>query len=674
MGRLTIARYYSGTAIVLHGLVAVLLAVSGAVEPGFLVLVIVLGALFAALRVGRGLQRLLGVLVVGAGIVVGILAFQRARDILYLFTHPLLSLLPLFLPSLREPGRYWRALLVSFLLAVVSLISGAELSEYALFFFYCLVLIFHMNAAFLFQSVGRVDAERMPLPERYFPPFLTSVAGGTLFAIVLFVLFPRSIQWTNPLGLRSRETVTGYTGEVALEGASPRESSALALTIESSDVRWLSRVGPWLFIRGNTLDKFDGTRWWNSFAHSKPLLHPKSLRYTEFVDKVPHEVRLFREIHLPQTVVYPGVLVAIVAPNQLLKGLREDGAGNLTRGAIGPMRYSYQTTILLPRHDVAPAAKLSEYRHPKLEKADAYRQLPSGLAEASYFQRWMNEVGAPTGADVPVSAVLGALERNFRSRFTAIDRNERTEENSLERFLGESRVGHCEYFASAATLFLRARGIPARLALGYRGGQFNTVSGVLEIRESNAHAWVEVFVPGEGWRTFDPTPIGISLAMVTVWEHAKSYLSAARFWFDRYLVDYNSQTQKELFRDLATIRKPAAGEGFGFGSRRVLVGIALIGALWFLRRRWRWRKGRRFRTKSGLPGYYVTFQRKMKRRGLVRRFDETYAVFHARLLKAKQPHELVAMVDEGLDRDLYAEEPMSDRERREITKRVRELQ
>ena len=55
-------------------------------------------------------------------------------------------------------------------------------------------------------------------------------------------------------------------------------------------------------------------------------------------------------------------------------------------------------------------------------------------------------------------------------------------------------------------LMLRSQGIPARLVTGFLGGEYNPFEGYYIVRESNAHAWVEACMPGEGWRIFDPTP------------------------------------------------------------------------------------------------------------------------------------------------------------------------
>lgn len=75
----------------------------------------------------------------------------------------------------------------------------------------------------------------------------------------------------------------------------------------------------------------------------------------------------------------------------------------------------------------------------------------------------------------------------------------------VDQFLFETRSGFCEHYASAFTFLMRAAGIPARVVTGYLGGEVNPVDGYVVVRQSDAHAWSEVWLPGEGWVRVDPT-------------------------------------------------------------------------------------------------------------------------------------------------------------------------
>ena len=77
--------------------------------------------------------------------------------------------------------------------------------------------------------------------------------------------------------------------------------------------------------------------------------------------------------------------------------------------------------------------------------------------------------------------------------------------NTVDEFLFDTRRGFCEHYASALTFMLRAVDIPARVVAGYHGGEANPLGDHLRVRQRDAHAWVEAWLPGQGWVRFDPT-------------------------------------------------------------------------------------------------------------------------------------------------------------------------
>jgi transglutaminase-like putative cysteine protease len=100
-----------------------------------------------------------------------------------------------------------------------------------------------------------------------------------------------------------------------------------------------------------------------------------------------------------------------------------------------------------------------------------------------------------------------AIENFLRSRFSyTLDLTGKPGDDPLPHFLFETHAGHCEYFASAMTIMLRTLGIPSREVNGFLPGEFNDLAGDYIVRASDAHSWVEVYFPGTGWVTFDPTP------------------------------------------------------------------------------------------------------------------------------------------------------------------------
>lgn len=94
-------------------------------------------------------------------------------------------------------------------------------------------------------------------------------------------------------------------------------------------------------------------------------------------------------------------------------------------------------------------------------------------------------------------------------------------QNSIDDFLFQSKRGFCEHYAASFVVLMRAAGIPARVVTGYQGGEQNPLDGFLVIRQSDAHAWTEVWLENRGWIRIDPTAVvspsrvdnGISAAM-----------------------------------------------------------------------------------------------------------------------------------------------------------------
>ena len=78
-------------------------------------------------------------------------------------------------------------------------------------------------------------------------------------------------------------------------------------------------------------------------------------------------------------------------------------------------------------------------------------------------------------------------------------------DNPADEFFFETRRGYCEHYASAFALLMRVAGIPARVVVGYQGGELSTVGNWYLVTQSDAHAWTEVWLSGRGWVRVDPT-------------------------------------------------------------------------------------------------------------------------------------------------------------------------
>jgi transglutaminase-like putative cysteine protease len=133
---------------------------------------------------------------------------------------------------------------------------------------------------------------------------------------------------------------------------------------------------------------------------------------------------------------------------------------------------------------------------------------------------------------------LRAVAVHFREGFEYTLRLDPGEEAAtpITHFLTTSRAGHCEYFATAATLVLRHVGIPARYAMGYSLKEVDPATGMFLVRYSHAHSWVEAWVDG-AWRTMDPTPavwLASDVGEPDLWRRIADWRARMAFRFSRW--------------------------------------------------------------------------------------------------------------------------------------------
>lgn len=132
----------------------------------------------------------------------------------------------------------------------------------------------------------------------------------------------------------------------------------------------------------------------------------------------------------------------------------------------------------------------------------------------------------------------------------------------MVRWMESGSPGHCELFAGAFTLLARAAGYPTRMVTGFRGGTWNESSGHLSVRNSDAHAWCEIYdAAAKQWVRVDPTPGGSIPGQTPAEENSAAVLArmadkgwdsrldgVRMFWYRR-IVDFDQSSQKELARE-----------------------------------------------------------------------------------------------------------------------------
>ena len=361
------------------------------------------------------------------------------------------------------------------------------------------------------------------------------------FMLVLYLLFPRI---SGPLWGLPSDAHAGMTG--LSDTMSPGSISRLA---QSADIAFRARFSTTppakqkLYWRGPVMEQFDGTTWrLHDNRGTSPQLETLSapLRYEMTLE--PHNQRW---------------ILALDAPVQLPEGLNASNVLAVTQRLPVTERRRYELAASL------------DYRFNVDEDPRALSRnlaLPPGVnpQARALAERWRSSDHRP-------SAIIGQAQALFAAEFTYTLQPPLLGQNGIDEFLFQTRRGFCEHYAGAFVFLMRAAGIPARVVSGYQGGEFNPLDGYLVIRQSDAHAWAEVWLEGQGWVRVDPTasvsptrietgiadalPFGEPLPALVQWR--ADWLRTLRYrWeavnnaWNQHILGYDPQRQRELLSRL----------------------------------------------------------------------------------------------------------------------------
>jgi transglutaminase-like putative cysteine protease len=343
----------------------------------------------------------------------------------------------------------------------------------------CAAVILLLAAQLSFQYTGVVP----PLRKRL-------LLSGKIFALavpltlVLFILFPR-IQ--GPLWGLPSDAQSGKSG--LSNTMSPGNISSLAMSQEIAfRVKFLNSPAPRqdkLYWRGPVLGDFDGRNW-------TPLP-------TRVNEAGPITVRTDGSLLKYQVTMEPSNQRSLFAL-EIVQDLPQI-AGNPARLTPDLQIRTREPVTQRIRYE---ASSYPDYVLQADETARSLRNwlyLPAGYNPAAldYAARLRKQLGQD--ADI-----MNAVLRFFREeKFSYTLEPPMLGRNTVDEFLFTTRAGFCEHYSSAFVVLMRAAGIPARVVTGYQGGEINAVDGFMTVRQSDAHAWAEVWLNQRGWVRVDPT-------------------------------------------------------------------------------------------------------------------------------------------------------------------------
>jgi protein-glutamine gamma-glutamyltransferase len=493
------------------------------------------------------------------------------------------------------------------------------------------------------SNLQRIGALRLQLPWR---PVTIALIGALLAGVVGFALLPQpSISPSGPL-------VISLPADVHFGGLEQPAAPLVQFATDPSgktgnvDLRFRGRLGNAIVMyirtgapaywRGLTFDQYRNGSWVVSdvasgrFKTFHAYIDSRNLGNTASGPQLGDFVQTVRVVRL-----MPGVIYAAAPVESLYypaAQIREDGFGDF----YAPAPHRAGTTYSVVSH-------LPDYRPASLQIVTP--ELPAP-ADGSYLDRGNLSPRAAALAQTYLDgfdpllqrydAVI-ALAKHLQAdyRYTLATPPAPAGVDPVDYFLFGARYGYCEMFATAAALMLRSQGIPTRLVTGYAPGQYDPTLDQTIVRESDAHAWIEVFFPGHGWVPVDPTP-------------TFSALAATRFP-DRWA----ASGLAHLIPHLALGAPTAALSGIGalalLPGIAALVAVLVVGLLWLRGRRLPRRRARS-PAEEDLIRVYDRLQRRLGRR---RAPPETPNEYRQRMA-AGELEELLDVVTAAVNRGVYA--------------------
>jgi protein-glutamine gamma-glutamyltransferase len=451
------------------------------------------------------------------------------------------------------------------------------------------------------------DEGAFPAPAGLGTREVIALAGRTLLyaaplAVLLFLFFPRlpGHFWALTSG---DDAVTGLS-DTLTPGSITRLSTSYDIAFR---VRFDATPPPppERYWRGIVMHDFDGTTW---------TAGPSTAAAMQRLDCLsrPYRYRVYLEPTFQHWWLALDTVMGSPSP-----GVRYTGDYQLIDARRVSRALSYRAlscTRVRSLAPLSPAARREDTRLPPLAN-------PRSRALALRLRR---DAGSDSAF---VHAVLEFLRRGG---FTYTLTPPPLGPNPVDDFLFQTRSGFCGHYASAFVDLMRAGGVPARVVAGYLGGQRNPYDGTLIVRQSDAHAWAEVWLQGRGWTRVDPTavvapgrlyhgildllPDAVSVPERLV--HAWPWLGAAlerweavNGWWNDRVVAFDYRRQLDLLAALGFHSPTLQDAGWAFA-------VTLLG--WLAWVSWQLGKGDAPPPPDRLGRAYARLCRKLSRAGLPR--------------------------------------------------------
>jgi transglutaminase-like putative cysteine protease len=496
-------------------------------------------------------------------------------------------------------------------------------------------LIVLLTAQQSFQYTGAVPPLRRRLQTS-----LKLAALAAPLALLLFVGFPR-IQ--GPLWGLPGDALGGRTG--LSDTMAPGTLASLAQSDEIAfRVRFLAATPAQhqLYWRSIVLGDYDG-RTWTRVPRKRGL---DRLEVAINARGTPVRYETTMEASNNRWLA----LLELAGPELRVPGYRLRDTDEMEQFAADPIarRVRFEASAYL-------AYTLQAGEQP--QRMARWLELPAGFNPRTLALAQQLRTAAPEATPQQLSQTVLARFRSQNFRYTL--EPPLAGRNAVDDFLFGSQAGFCEHYAGAYVVLMRAMGVHARVVTGYQGGERNPVDGYLTVRQSDAHAWAEIWTRQSGWQRVDPTaavaperiernlaralpqPATFGLGpLIALQNDPDSWLAQLRFSYaalnnswNQWVLDYNPDRQRSFLEELSA----------AFGNWRTTLAALLVGALLYALR---WR--RRRQPADALEGVYAAFCRQQARHGYARSPAEGPRSYAARLRAMPASQEKHAAMDQFL--------------------------
>jgi transglutaminase-like putative cysteine protease len=254
--------------------------------------------------------------------------------------------------------------------------------------------------------------------------------------------------------------------------------------------------------RSHAYDHYDGRTWTQSDSSLTPIQALGGRYLFNLVQPAPSNATLVQSFFIAQPL--PNVIFVGGKPARLLfpaEEISRDSTDGLR--APEPLEVGTQYTVYSsPQNWSAAQLRRAPSNYPDSIRGP-YLQIPPSTPSRVFDLARQITTNSPTAYDKAV-ALRDYLKANYPYDYFPPPQAPNTD--SVDQFLFVDKRGVCEHYVSALVIMLRSLGIPSRLVAGYGTGTYNAITGYYEVHANDAHAWAEVYFPGNGWVPFDPTP------------------------------------------------------------------------------------------------------------------------------------------------------------------------